>query len=65
MFGVQLVESPFNAQKDDGFHELCLNQDYVPQSHTTSEHGNIVVIFSIIRRSLQTFRMTQFIGVIF
>lgn len=64
MLGVGLAEYSFNAWKDDGFHELCVSQGYVPQSHTASEQGSIV-IFSIVRRSLQTFRMTQFIGVIF
>lgn len=45
MLGVELVESPFNAQKDDGFCEQYINQGYVPQSHATSEQGNVVVIF--------------------
>lgn len=33
MLGVGLVEYSFNAQKDDGFHELYVNWGYVPQSH--------------------------------
>lgn len=64
MLWVELMESPFNAQKDDGFHELCANRGYVPLSHTTSEQRSIV-FFSITRKSLQTFKTTQFMQVIF
>lgn len=37
LLGVELVEYPFNVQKDGEFHEHPVNQGYVPQSHTTSK----------------------------
>jgi len=33
MLGVKLMESSFNVQKDGGFHELSINQGYVPYLH--------------------------------
>lgn len=41
LLGVELVEYPFNVQKDGEFHEQPVNQGYVPQSHTTSKQTRL------------------------